>query len=348
VKVEDAEASVAAAVVLQTTGIDAAPIRLTTRYQELRKRGSGLRSVDKMFRRTVKSLHSRAETGGYPGGYEERYRLDWAWRKERLMQNLNFHSYQEAMAMPVGHAKDPNWLRGTGRSAAAYGKSRDPAHLVEYRTGQLNTWADQYRRGYKGKDKGKGKRGKPGTWVDDRGKNSWYNRLDFTPAERPEGANPRGQTATTWLNNASWQNDWVDYSDDRSRKAARYAEPVDSEEQCVDRVSAQYPTSEPTSGSNATRWEQGYYDRDYARIQAAPAARLTAGPGPARGSASSSARGSRDREPISEGTATELAAIDWSQHFADQVIQAPRSRQQTFVRDVREIKSEDLQPEREP
>ncbi|CAE8627078.1 unnamed protein product, partial [Polarella glacialis] len=81
VKVEDAEASVAAAVVLQTTGIDAAPIRLTTRYQELKKRGSGLRSVDKMFRRTVKSLNTRAEGGGYPGGYEERYRLDWAWRK---------------------------------------------------------------------------------------------------------------------------------------------------------------------------------------------------------------------------------------------------------------------------
>ena len=255
------------------------------------------------------------------------------------MQNLNFQSYQEAMAIPVGHARDPNWLRGTGRSAAAYGKSRDPAHLVEYRTGQLNTWADQYRRGYKGK----GKRGKPGTWADDLGKNSWYNRLDFTPAERPEGANPRGQTATTWLNNASWQNDWVDYSDDRSREVARYAEPVDSED----------TTWEPSSGSQATRWEQGYYDRDYARVPPEPEPyRLTEGPGSARGSASSGARGSRDREPISEETATELDAIDWSQHFADQAnqaIQAPRSRQQTFVRDVREIKREwDFQPEREP
>jgi hypothetical protein len=108
-------------------------------------------------------------------------------------------------------------------------------------------------------------------------------------------------------------------------------------------------TWEPSSGSQATRWEQGYYERDYARDPPEPAYRLTEGPGSARGSASSSARGSRDREPVSEGTATELDAIDWSQHFADQAIQAPRSRQQTFVRDVREIKREwDFQPEREP
>jgi hypothetical protein len=59
------------------------------------------------------------------------------------------------------------------------------------------------------------------------------------------------------------------------------------------------------------------------------------------------------REPISASTENELAAIDWSQHFSDEIIQAPRSQRQTFARDVREIslfevKGEDLQPEREP
>jgi hypothetical protein len=262
--------------------------------------------------------------------------MDYAYRKERLNQNLNFHSYQEACAIPVGPAKDPGWLKGTGRSAAAYGNARNPVRQDEYRAGQFVNWAEQRRKGKKGKGKGKGLRGKAGTWVDDREQRAWYNRIDFSPAARPEGANPRGQDASSWLND----DQWIDYSDDRSRKAARYAEPVDSG-----------PASNPSSGSNATRWEQGHYDRDYARIEAAPSARLTAGPGPARGSVS--ARGSRDREPISASTANELAAIDWSQHFADQIIQAPRSQQQTFARDVRElslfeVKGEDLQPEREP
>ena len=87
------------------------------------------------------------------------------------------------------------------------------------------------------------------------------------------------------------------------------------------------------------------YDRDYARIEAAPSARLTEGPGAPRGTVG---RRVSFREPLSESTEQELAAINWSQHFSDEIIQAPRAQRQTFARDVREVKDEDRQPEGEP
>jgi hypothetical protein len=214
VKVENAEATAAAAVVLQATGVDAPPMKLTTRQQELYKRGSGLRSLDKRFRRCVMSLDKRARNGGYPGGYEDRYRMDYAYRKERLNQNLNFDSLREALLIVAGPRHDPNWRGGTGKSAAAYGNAVNPDHQAEYRVGQLDAWAVQRKKGAKGK-------GKRNVRIDNHEQRAWYDRLDLAPAERPEGENPRGQVANSasqWINDES---QWTDYPDDRSRKSAR-------------------------------------------------------------------------------------------------------------------------------
>ena len=260
--------------------------------------------------------------------------MDYAYRKERLNQNLNFDSHREALLIEAGPARDPNWRGGTGRSAAAYGNAHNPVHQTEYRVGQIDAWAVQRSKGKKGK--GKGKR-KACTWVDNHEQKAWYDRLDLAPAERPEGENLHGNARVA--NNASrWINDesqWTDYSDDRSRKSARltwYNEPE-----------TPVPAPTPSSGSNATRWEQGLYYRDYARIEAAPSARLQEGPGAPRGTA-----GRRAREPLSESTEQQLSAIDWNQHFSGEAAPRGAPARQTFARDVREVKDEDHQPEGEP
>ena len=217
---------------------------------------------------------------------------------------------------------DPNWRGGTGKSAAAYGNAVNPDHQVEYRAGQIDAWAAQRKKGVKGK--GKGKR-KACTWVDNHEQRAWYDRLDLAPAERPEGENPRGQVANSasqWINDES---QWTDYPDNRSRKSAR--------------LSWYNDTSTPSSGSNATRWEQGQYRHDYASNADASSVRLQEGPG---------AAGRHAREPLSENLEQQFQAIDWNQHFSGEAAPRGELATQTFARDVREVKDEDHQPEGEP
>ncbi|CAE8696622.1 unnamed protein product [Polarella glacialis] len=284
-------------------------MKLTTRQQELYKKGSGLRSLDHRFRRTVMSLDKRAKSGGYPGGYEDRYRMDYAYRKERLNQGLNFDSLREALLIEAGPRFDPNWRGGTGKSAAAYGNAVNPDHQAEYRVGQHDAWAVQRKKGAKGK-------GKRSVKIDNYEQKAWYDRLDLSPAERPEGENPHGQVANSasqWINDES---QWTDYPDNSRRKSAR--------------LSWYDNTETPSSGSNATRWEQGQYRHDYD---------------------SNATASRRAREPLSENLEQQFQAIDWNQHFSGEA--APRGElvTQTFTRDVRyhfaeaEVKDEDDQPD---
>jgi hypothetical protein len=96
-----------------------------------------------MFRRKVLHYHDRSKKMGCGyNGYEDRYRSDKVFRTTCINAGFNFLSYAEATAMPTGPAFDPEWGRGYGNSAAAYGKA-PPEAQAAYKVYQSNRWAEK-------------------------------------------------------------------------------------------------------------------------------------------------------------------------------------------------------------
>ena len=254
---QNEESEALAIVVYQTTGVEVTPLVLQTRFQVLWGRGYGMRSRNAEFKRRVTAEEEKAKNLGYPGGYQERYRLCRDFRNRCLVRGYNYHSIAEAMELPRGPAYDPGWGRGRGPSSACYGRA-DPESQAAYKIYQRRTWQEL---AAKGKSKGKRSQaafpaGVNANWQP----GQWWTHVDLEPNS---GALEWTEERQPPRNNYSSASKRLGDEDDQT-DVESYSRRVSARTYCSSSASS-------SSGRNATaRWEPAVaadataYEIDYA------------------------------------------------------------------------------------